>query len=87
MREDGKIDYVEFPAGNIAGVKDFYAAAFGWAFTDYGPDYAAFDTSIGDPRNELLFWLNGGCVFDQHPRFVIHERVAPIQDSERRQQV
>lgn len=48
MREDGKIDYVEFPAKDLAGVKNFYAAAFGWSFTDYGPDYAAFDGAATD---------------------------------------
>ena len=37
-----KIDYVELRAGDMAASKDFYAAAFGWGFTDYGPDYAAF---------------------------------------------
>ncbi|MDP1630866.1 MAG: VOC family protein [Caulobacter sp.] len=43
MREDGKIDYVEFPSTSVPAVKTFYAAAFGWTFVDYGPDYAAFD--------------------------------------------
>jgi len=43
MREDGKIDYIEFPATALPEVKAFYAAAFGWTFTDYGPDYAAFE--------------------------------------------
>jgi predicted enzyme related to lactoylglutathione lyase len=38
------IDYVELPGGNLEQTKAFYAAAFGWSFTDYGPDYAA----IGD---------------------------------------
>ena len=42
MREDGKIDYIELPATALPATKDFYAAAFGWAFTDYGPSYAAF---------------------------------------------
>jgi len=42
MREDGKIDYVEFPGGaDLPQTKAFYAQAFGWSFTDYGPDYAA----------------------------------------------
>ena len=35
------IDYVELPGGDLAATKDFYAAAFGWSFQDYGPDYAA----------------------------------------------
>ena len=46
MREDGKIDYVELPGAGLAKVKAFYGAAFGWTFTDYGPDYAA--TTNGD---------------------------------------
>lgn len=37
-----KINYVEFPAKDIAAVKKFFAAAFGWSFTDYGPEYASF---------------------------------------------
>ena len=43
MREDGKIDYIEWPAGDLPATKTFYTKAFGWAFTDYGPDYAAFE--------------------------------------------
>lgn len=44
MKTDGKLDYLELQAGDgaLAGVKAFYAAAFGWRFTDYGPSYAAF---------------------------------------------
>jgi hypothetical protein len=46
MREDGKIDYLELPGGGLPALKAFYAGAFGWAFTDYGPDYAAFDEGL-----------------------------------------
>jgi uncharacterized protein len=46
MREDGKIDYVEFPAGDLPATKGFYAAAFGWTFTDYGPEYAAMSEGL-----------------------------------------
>jgi predicted enzyme related to lactoylglutathione lyase len=42
MHEDGKIDYVEFPATDLPATKQFYAQAFGWGFVDYGPEYAAF---------------------------------------------
>jgi predicted enzyme related to lactoylglutathione lyase len=34
------IDYIEFPVDDIAAAKSFYSAAFGWTFTDYGPEYA-----------------------------------------------
>ena len=37
------IDYVELPGGDMAATKAFYAAAFGWSFTDYGPDYAGIE--------------------------------------------
>ena len=39
MRRTGKLDYLEMPAtgGTLDTVKAFYAAAFGWSFTDYGP--------------------------------------------------
>ncbi|MET0910882.1 MAG: VOC family protein [Ilumatobacteraceae bacterium] len=37
------IDYIELPGGNLAATKAFYANAFSWGFTDYGPDYAGFE--------------------------------------------
>ena len=46
MREDGKVDYVEMPGGDLPATKAFYAAAFGWAFTDYGPEYAAYNEGL-----------------------------------------
>jgi predicted enzyme related to lactoylglutathione lyase len=48
MKTTGKLDYIEMPAtgGRIDLVKSFYAAAFGWSFTDYGPTYAAFDEGL-----------------------------------------
>ena len=54
MFEDGKISYIELPAGDLTPLKAFYADAFGWGFTDYGPNYSAFQAGIdggfqGDP--------------------------------------
>ena len=46
MREDGKIDYVEFPGGDLGALKAFYSQAFGWSFTDYGPAYAAVSEGL-----------------------------------------
>ena len=37
-----RIDYIEFSATDILATKAFYSTAFGWKFTDYGPDYVAF---------------------------------------------
>ncbi len=42
MHSHEKIDYVEFPAKDLAATKAFFSRAFGWSFTDYGPDYTAF---------------------------------------------
>jgi len=42
MNEHEKINYLEFPATNISASKEFFSAAFGWTFTDYGPEYSAF---------------------------------------------
>lgn len=42
MSKNNKIDYVEFAAEELGVFKTFYAAAFGWEFEDWGPDYASF---------------------------------------------
>ena len=42
MATDGRIDYVEFAATDIATTKAFYQRLFGWTFEDYGPDYTSF---------------------------------------------
>ena len=39
---DQRIDYIELAAVNIAETKRFYVEAFGWKFTDYGPEYTSF---------------------------------------------
>ena len=39
---DRCINYIEFGVADIARSKDFYGRAFGWTFTDYGPDYCEF---------------------------------------------
>lgn len=61
------IDSIEFTVTNLASAKAFFSAAFGWQFTDDGPD----DSGIqGDGRerrfhftdpsgNELAVWAEG----------------------------
>ncbi len=40
--EPPRIDYVELPSLTAHELtRAFYARAFGWEFTDYGPDYSA----------------------------------------------
>jgi predicted enzyme related to lactoylglutathione lyase len=45
MARHHTFDYIELAAPDLAAAKAFYADAFGWTFTDYGPDY----TGIHDP--------------------------------------
>lgn len=52
------IDYIEITVTDVAAAKRFYTSAFGWSFTDYGPDYAGIQAgerevgglAKGDPR-------------------------------------
>ena len=40
-----RLNYVELPVQDAGSAKAFFGAAFGWAFTDFGPTYAA---TMGD---------------------------------------
>ena len=42
------ISYIELAAGDLEASKAFYAAAFGWTFNDYGPEYAGIRSASGD---------------------------------------
>jgi predicted enzyme related to lactoylglutathione lyase len=45
-----RLNYLELPVGDVPALKAFYGAAFGWTFTDFGPDYASTmtgDTDVG----------------------------------------
>ena len=43
MNQHEKMNYVELPAKDLAATKAFFESAFGWSFTDYGPEYTAFE--------------------------------------------
>ena len=43
------IDYLELSVTDMARATALYAAAFGWAFTEYGPGYAGIQ---GTPREQ-----------------------------------
>ena len=40
------INYVEFTVSSVEQAKAFYAAAFGWTYTDYASDYCEFDSGV-----------------------------------------
>lgn len=45
-----RLNYLELPTADVGRAKAFYATAFGWTFTDFGPSYAATtsgDTDVG----------------------------------------
>lgn len=55
-----RIDYVELPSATAHELtRAFYAKAFGWEFTDYGPTYSATANGVtdvglqGDPEGAL----------------------------------
>ncbi|RBP53730.1 VOC family protein [Arenicella xantha] len=43
MSQHEKINYLEYAAFDLAATKAFFEKVFGWRFTDYGPEYTAFD--------------------------------------------
>jgi uncharacterized protein len=55
-----RIDYVELPSVTAHELtRGFYSKAFGWQFTDFGPDYAAttngdVDLGLNGQPNEAL---------------------------------
>lgn len=62
------VNYLEFSCRNIRAIKDFYKNAFGWTFTDYGPDYAAFN----DGKMDGGFYLSDTHVLAGNPLVVLY---------------
>ena len=75
-----RIDYVEFAAGDLAAAKAFYTAAFGWSFTDYGPDY----TSFTDGRLNGGFYSAADVSAASRPNPIIVLFAANLEDAEAR---
>lgn len=51
-----RVDYIELTVSDMRAAQRFYAQAFGWEFTDYGPDYAgikAGDGEVGGMRSDV----------------------------------
>ena len=42
MSQHEKINYVEFPAKDMAATEKFFTQVFAWQFTHYGAAYMAF---------------------------------------------
>lgn len=43
MNNHEKINYLEYAAVDLSATKHFFIQVFGWQFTDFGPDYMAFN--------------------------------------------
>src|SRR3546814_14023840 len=43
-----QVQYLEFLSKDIFRAKKFYTESFGWKFTDYGPEYTAFEGDYVD---------------------------------------
>jgi len=46
--KDSQIQYIEFLSPDLKNISEFYRKAFGWSFTDYGPEYTAFEGDYVD---------------------------------------
>ena len=63
MDKHEKINYVEFPAKDLEATKTFFNHAFGWSFTDFGPEYTAFSNEGLDGgfyKSDLSVSTNNG---------------------------
>lgn len=43
-----QVQYIEFLSKDLSKAKKFYSKSFGWKFTDYGPEYTAFEGDYVD---------------------------------------
>ncbi len=43
-----QMNYIEISVTDMAAAQEFYAAAFGWEFTNYGPEYAGIKKQVGE---------------------------------------
>ena len=42
-QHNNQINYIELPAGDLPRINKFFTDLFGWTFTEYGPEYLAFN--------------------------------------------
>ena len=73
-----RLDYVEFATRDVAAAKKFFTAAFGWKFTDYGPDYISFE----DGRLTGGFFTAPDAPMKMNPMIVIF--AVNLEDAEAR---
>ena len=92
MSNHHHFNYIELPAADIAAMKAFYTAVFGWSYVDYGPSYASitgagidggFDANAGarkpsDQGALIVIYSDDLEASEQAVRKAIGEITAPI---------
>ena len=59
------IDYIELTVTDMVAAQSFYAAAFGWSFNDYGPEYTGIKGAgreVGGLRKDTTVSCGGPLV-------------------------
>ncbi len=85
MNVHEKIDYIELPAKDLDAVKEFFRAAFGWKFTDFGPDYTAFsDEGLdgGFYRSDLISSTKNGSALVVFYSNDLEKTLSKIEDAD-----
>jgi uncharacterized protein len=52
--ENCHINYIELNVRDLEKAKAFYGQAFGWTFTDYGPQYAEFSDQLEAAQGSVM---------------------------------
>ncbi|WP_422005843.1 VOC family protein [Roseivirga pacifica] len=73
--QNNHINYIELAASDLEAVKQFYSSTFGWKFTDYGPEYTAFNESGLDGG----FYKSAAPVVNGALVVLYHENLEEIQ--------
>lgn len=84
MSNHEKINYVEYPAHDLAATKAFFQQVFSWTFEDFGPDYIAFKNDIlegGFFRSELRASTDHGSALLVFYSEALEATQAKIQDA------
>ena len=81
---DARIDYIELPSATAHELtRAFYSKAFGWTFTDYGPEYAATTNGVTDVDHQLDDVVSGRVTWTVHGQTLKITNGATTLDFER----
>lgn len=84
MDKHEKINYLEFPTSDLVASKNFFSTVFGWTFTDYGPEYTAFDNAGIDGgffKSDLTVSTNNGSVLIVFYSDVLEQTLEKIKNA------